>query len=75
MKYYFIKSIDLPFVKEWSIYNDWISTDRASLIENVRKDLELEVLLEPTTLKEDEGWLLVNDSKEKWLKICELNQI
>jgi len=75
MKYYFVKSIDLPFVKEWSIYNDWISTDRTLLIEMVRKNLESEVLLEPTTINENEGWLLVNGSKEKWLKICELEQI
>jgi len=72
MKYYFIKSIDLPFVKEWSIYNNWISNDREYLIEKVRKDLETEVLLEPTVIKEENEWLLVNDNKDRWLKICEL---
>lgn len=75
MKYYFIKSIDLPFAREWSIYNNWISNDRESLIEKVRKDLETEVLLEPTIIVEDNDWLLVNDSQVRWLKICELELV
>lgn len=75
MKYYFIKSIDLPVVREWSIYNNWISNDRESLIEKVRKDLETEILLEPTIIVEDNEWLLVNGSKVQWLKICELEVV
>lgn len=75
MKYYFIKSINLPFVKEWSIYNNWISTDKELLIKKVRKDLETEVLFEPVTIKEFEDWILINDSQDKWLKVCELDLI
>lgn len=75
MKYYFIKSINLPFVREWNIYNNWISNDRVSLIEKLRNHLELEVLFETITITEDGDWLLVNNKGEKWLKICELEMV
>jgi hypothetical protein len=75
MKYYYVKSINLPFEKEWGIYGKWISTNKNSLIERIRKDLEFEVLFEKTTLTEKDGWLFVNDSKEKWLFIGELELI
>lgn len=65
----------MPFEREWNIYNGWISSDRNLLIERVRKDLESEVLLEPTTLTEVDGWLLVNNSLEKWLFVSELDLI
>ncbi|MHA7608399.1 hypothetical protein ACV0BM_006035 [Elizabethkingia meningoseptica] len=72
MKYYYVKSINLPFSKEWNIYNNWVSSDRNLLIEKIRQDLEAEVLFEKTTLTENDGWLLVNNSTDKWLMICEL---
>lgn len=77
MKYYIIQSFNLPFVREWNIYNNWFSTDKSKLIERVRRDLEEEALLEPTTLVEsDGGWLICNnDTSEKWLRITELEEI
>lgn len=75
MKYYFVKSINLPFTREWDIYNNWISNNKKSLIEKIRKDLETEVLLESVKISEYKGFLVINDNKEKWLKICELELI
>jgi len=75
MKYYFVKSFNLPFEREWNIFNNWFSSDKQILIENVRKDLEENVLLEPTTFTEEDGWLLVNGETEKWLLICEIKMI
>lgn len=76
MKYYIIKSIDLPFYKEWSIYNKWISNNINLLIEKVREDLENEVLFEKVQLtKTDDDYLLINNRPDKWLKIEELEFI
>ena len=74
-KHYIIQSFNLPFLREWSIYNNWISNNKEELIERVRKDLEEEVLLEPVDLKEDKEWIMVNGKSEKWLKIKELSKI
>lgn len=74
-KLFIVKSYNLPFEKEYSIYNNWVSSDKLALIEKIRIDLEEEVLLEPVQLKLKNDWLLVNDAPQKWLKIVELDVI
>lgn len=73
MKYYIVKSINLPFEREFSIYNNWLFVNKISLLEAVRKDLQENVLFENVRLKlTDDGSILVNDSTETWLQLHEL---
>lgn len=73
MKYYIVKSINLPFEREFSIYNNWLFVNKISLLEAVRKDLQENVLFENVRLKlTDDGCILVNDSTETWLQLHEL---
>lgn len=73
MKYYIVKSISLPFEREFSIYNNWLFVNKISLLEAVRKDLQENVLFENVRLKlTDDGSILVNDSTETWLQLHEL---
>lgn len=73
MKYYIVKSINLPFEREFSIYNNWLFVNKISLLEAVRKDLQENVLFENVRLKlTDDGSILVNDSTERWLQLHEL---
>ncbi|QQY32060.1 Uncharacterised protein [Chryseobacterium gleum] len=74
-KLFIVKSYNLPFEREYTIYNNWVSSDKSALIEKIRIDLEEEVLLDPVQLKLKNDWLLVNDSPQKWLKIVELDVI
>lgn len=79
-KMFIIQSVNLPFHREWSVFNDWVSSDKNTLIENVRKYLEddYKSIIKIEILRD--GWLsiIVNgkvSDEENWLRIQELKLI
>lgn len=71
-KYYVVKTIHLPFVRESSIFNGWISDDKDRLIELVRINIE-QNSFKPTKIElTEDNWLIVNGSSEQWLNLIEL---
>lgn len=73
---YIVKAYNLPFEREFRIYENWVSNDKQKLKDKIVEDLESDSYYGKITLTEKEnGFLIVNNDDDEWLELVKLEVI